>query len=76
MKQNNSLNCKSIFLYYFEVTLNPVGNGIQFISGTGGRKELLTDVTAPAVFSYITQEDNILNYCRILLNAQGKDFIM
>lgn len=50
MKQNNSLNCKSIFLYCFEVTLNPVGNGIQLISGTGSRKELLTDVTAQAVF--------------------------
>lgn len=53
MKQNNSLNCKSIFLYYFEVSLNPVGNGLQLTSGTGGRKWLVTDATLPAVFSYI-----------------------
>ena len=59
MKQNNHLNCKSMFLYCFEITLNPVVNGLQLTSGAVGSKGLVTDTPLPATFSYIRQEDSI-----------------
>lgn len=59
MKQNNHLNCKSMFLYGFEITLKPVVNCLQLSSGAVDSKGLVTDAPLPATFSYIRWEDNI-----------------
>lgn len=48
-----------MFLYCFEIALNPVVDGLQVTSDTAGSNGLVADVPLPAAFSYIRQEDNI-----------------